>query len=394
MKSTFFLFILMNSFFLSCSFSHYDLVSPENNQKTNNLPTFYIHPSPVSKDFYSPVTIIYKGETYKAKGKIHGGQSSFYPKKSYTFKFPKDHLFSDPENPLFQKRRKIILTSNYDDHSYMRNSLAYFFWNKLDNKFKVNSFSSEVYKNGSYEGLYTVVDFIDKDYLIRNGQNPNANLYKGITNDVNFYLKDNLLIGFEKKEGNPVAGEEGAFLDLRNFIDLVNNLSLTENGFASKFEKIADTQSYYDWWFFISFLKAYDSIGKNSYHYHDLSFGGKWHCIPWDFNFSFGKISHFQKIAPGFDPSAVSQNAIFKKLVPNPVFSEIYKERYSKLLRSKLSLSVILNKVDKLYYELRKSAAKDGDKWSKPSLDREIIYLKNWLTKQHDIFSKFYNENS
>jgi len=382
---------------------NYNLVSPDDEHTRNGLSVFYIHPKPISKDFYSPVTLIYKGETYEIEGKIRGAQTALYPKKSYTLKFSDDKLFSDADlHTNFVDKKKIALLSNFDDNSHIRNRLAYFMWNLMDNGFKINTASSEVYTNGSYEGLYTVVDFIDEVFIERNFDDGNGiatggELFKGVRNGVDFRIKSDLLSGFEKKLGEPVAGDEGAYDTLRDFIGTIN--SVPEGEFVTEFDKIADEQSYYDWWFFICFMKAWDSRGKNSYHYKDPS-TGKLHYIPWDFNESFGQSWNTKRLAAGFDP-ATSINGISDRLIDHPDIKTAYDTRYDGLLDNELALSEFTAEIDRLYAEVETAAKADYSKWGSTyrgfrvwddrndytTVDEEFQYIKDWITTQHTLFT-------
>lgn len=402
MKYKIFTLLCLTLLFTTCSLLQYDLVSPIDEHTSNGLSVFYIHPKPVSKDYYTPATVIYRGETYQVEAKIRGGVTALYPKKSYTLKFPDDHLFSDinidPVNGDFTNRKKLVLISNFDDNSYLRNRLAYFMWNQMDNNFKIHSFSSEVYTNGAFEGLYTVTDFIDETFIERNSFSTDGQLFKGSTADVDFKMKSNLLSGFEKKMGSPIAGEEGAYDALEDFILLINNTS--DADFSTEFANAADAQEYYNWWFYISFMKGWDSAGKNSYHYFDSSTGGKWHYIPWDFNQSFGQSWDTKRLIPEFNPTDVGQNAIFKRLINDPIFKSNAAPLYSTLLSGKLTKANLLNEVDRLNTEINASAKRDFSKWKKKyknfrlwdgrsdftSVDEEISYIKNWITDQHDLF--------
>jgi len=231
-----------------CSLMNNDSVNPLINQMSNGLPVFYLHPKPVSKDFYSPVTLIYKGTTYEAEGRIRGGGSAYYPKKSYTIRFSDNELFNDPDvgENGFENRKKLVLISNFDDNSYIRNRLSFWVWNQIGNwvdrieapaiikSFEIDTFNSVVYLNGAYEGLYTVVEFITDDaeydtendgYIGRNGFLSGGNIFKATTYEGDLYMRSDLKDGFEKKSGLPVAGEEGAYTDLEEFITFINNSS-------------------------------------------------------------------------------------------------------------------------------------------------------------------------
>jgi spore coat protein CotH len=403
------IYLIFSAIFMaSCSLMSYDAVLPYEDQSEDGLSIFYIHPKPVSGDYYTPVTVIYKGETYEAEGKIRGGVSAYYPKKSYTLKFDDDNLFSDPDagEKGFTDRKKLVLASNFDDNSYIRNRLAFWMWNQMDDDFQIDTFSSPVYLNGSYEGLYTVIDFIDEYYLDDTGFDSDGDMFKGTTDDADFYMKSDLVAGFEKKTGLPEAGDEGSYDSLESFITTVNESSDTE--FDSDFETYADVESYYDWWFFTSFMKAWDSTGKNSYHYLNPD-DSKWYYIPWDFNQSFGQSWDTSRTDTGFNPDTYDQNGIFYRLI-NSDYKTTYDSRYSTLLETggELEVSDITAKITELYSEVETAAKKDFEKWEDDymdnsslfytwsdrddytTVDEEIDYIKNWVSDQYDEFIAVY----
>lgn len=412
----------------TCSLMSYDSVDVYEDLYLDDLPIFYIHPKPPSKDYYTDVTVIYKGETYEAEGKIRGGGSAYFPKKSYTIKFDEDNLFSDTDiettNEIssgtstgFSEREKIILVSNFDDNSYLRNRLAYWMWGQFENSFTIDTFSAPVYLNGAYEGLYTVVDFINEDYLEEQDADVDGELFKGVTEAADFYNDSDPLEGFEKKAGTPEEGVEGAFDNLEEFITAIDESS--DSDFETVFETYADVQSYYDWWFFCSFLQAWDSDGKNTYHYYGSvdSDDVKWHFIPWDFNQSFGQRYNTKRLTPVFDTDTISNNGIWYRLIDSDfqdgTYSTTYNfnERYSSssgLLSSSSTSNIykdtLTDMVDDIYADIELAAERDFEKWEEEyidewddvrdddytTVDEEIAYIKNWIDEQYDLFDDVY----
>jgi len=360
----------------------------------------------VSKDRYTPLTIIYRGNVYEGEGKIHGGISTTYPKKSYTIKFSEDNLFSDSSlgDGQFMNRRKVIIHSNFDDNSFIRNRLAYWIWNRVEDTFKISSDNVVLFTNGEYEGLYTITDLIDDYYIERTTGAPiSGNLYKAITTEADFYVHDQAFTGFEKKYGAIEAGNEGSYDDLVELITLANSSSTI---FNSTFGEIASVESYYDWWFFTNLIMASDSKGKNSYHYHPEN--SKWRTIPWDFNCSFGQDYKTARVTSSFTPYVHSENAIFNKLINNPHFSSGKDNRYRDVLANSLSLELILSKVDSLEQQLLIPAQRDFEKWEESykefskwsnrsdftTVESEIAYIRSFISEQHPRLTSFFSESN
>ncbi len=145
-------------------------------------------------------------------------------------------------------------------------------------------------------------------------------------------------------------------------------------------------------------MKAWDSDGKNSYHYQDPS-DGKWHYIPWDFNESFGQSWDTERSASGFNPDRTI-NGISDRLIWDPAYESNYDSRYYSILRNELELSDFTDKIDDLYAEIETAARADFNKWGSTyrdfrvwenrsdftTVDEEIQYIKDWITAQHALF--------
>ncbi|OQY37408.1 MAG: hypothetical protein B6229_08510 [Spirochaetaceae bacterium 4572_7] len=372
----------------------------------DGLPILYIHPKPTSHDFYTPLVLIYKGREYKAEGKIRGAASAYFPKKSYTIKFEDDDLFFTDEG---SEKKKIVLNSNFDDNSYIRNRLAFYIWDKLDNNFSISTSSKVIYMNGRYHGLYTMIDYIGEDFIMENSTEEalkdvqsqhDYSLYKNKLKDADFSSVNNP-VGYEKKLGYPEPGSPGDMNDIKEFISIIQS---SEN-FNEKFEQFADSKSYFDWWFFTSLIKAEDSAGRNSYHFHNLV-TDKWYYIPWDFNASFGQNVKTGRIVPSAGDGLIYRNDIFKKIVNNSFFTEKYIPDYLILLDTDLSLDSILAEVDRLFNEIRLAGKKDEKVWrdiykkhfnlndrkDSTTMEEEILYIKNWIKEQHALWYEQFKE--
>lgn len=373
---------------VGCSILDTENINPYLDQTEDNLDIIYIHPKPVSHDYYTPVTLIYKGIEYEAEGKIRGKGSALFPKKSYTIKFDDGDLFDDGSD---YSKKKIVLASNFDDNSYIRNRLAFDLWSTLDTNFTINTDSKVVYLNGEYEGLYTLIDYIGEDFIEHNKTD--------LTSQNQYSLYKNLTY-YEKKLGYPEEGSVGDDDDIEQFFDYIND----DDNFNSNFEKYADAQNYYNWWFFVSFISAGDSVNGNSYHFHDLTDDGKWIYIPWDFNQSFGQDFSLLLVEPSAGDGLINGNIIFQKIVNNDYFSSQYSADYNSQLAGDWSLTNILAKINSFADEVEDAAQKDEDKWRADrkdfyeersdftTFDEEIIYMKEWITEQHALWSDKYSD--
>ncbi|HET8940195.1 MAG TPA: CotH kinase family protein [Polyangiales bacterium] len=382
------------------------------------LPVFHLTTDPgLNDDNYTPATIVYRGHSYAgAEAKLRGASSLAYPKPSFTLKFTKADKFSEPGFAGgFFKKRKITLTTTFDDNSYVRQRLGYELWNRLDpSHIKVQTYNAVLFLNGEYFGLYTVTDHVD-GYLMEDfGLRQDGDLYKARSVNANFratrngsqVLKETLHEGFTKEEGLPEAAEPGAFDNLEDFVRWVND-AMPEQLAAEADSRIA-VRDYEDWWIFVSFIAADDSVTKNAYHYRDPALAGSlWRFVPWDLNHSFGQQWNTERASPtvtrpeGLYPQ---MNNLFEKLLAGPRGGGM-RQRYAETLaRDAFALDRVSELFDAMVAEVDASAHRDEQLWGAKyrsfgrwntrtdftSFEQEIQYVRQWIKDRHAYLESLY----
>ncbi|HEU5055985.1 MAG TPA: CotH kinase family protein [Kofleriaceae bacterium] len=357
------------------------------------LPVLFLSPPPEAEEPYVPVTVVYGGVEYSAEGKLRGASSLDYPKKSYILKFD-GQRFGDPDSDGgFLNKRRIVLTSTFDDNSYIRQWLAFELWSRLEPTIEVQSYVAVVYQGGTYFGLYTVTDHIDGELMRASGLSEEGNLYKAINHDANFRLtnadgadKGTLHDGYEKKEGEP----EGDFADLDALVDFV--ATSDDPTFAAQIGERVELADYEKWLIVASYSRADDSAGKNSYHYHDAT--RSWRVAPWDFNASFGQDWTTRRA--GAEPVEFYQwaNRLFERLLADPALGPAFRQRYRDALAGPLALDSVLATIDGWAAAIDFGARRDWARWEGAyrsfgrwsdrsdwtSYQEEVQYVRDWLT--------------
>lgn len=361
------------------------------------LPVLFISPRP-STEIYEPITVVYRGHTYAAEGKLRGASSLGYPKNSYTLKFPGDH-FAEPDRAGgFLDKKRIVITSTFDDNAYVRQRLSYELWNRMDpGHIPVQTYSASVYMDGEFWGLYTVTDHIDDNHFAAHGLPETGNVYKAYNHDANFALRQydgdpkvTLHDGYEKKEGLPLAGDPGAWDDLDALVDFAANADTAT--FAAELPARVDVRDFRDWWIFVTYLLASDSGGKNCYLYHDPA-GGPWRYVPWDFNHSLGQSWQTLRTDPDDWDDFRSKNRIFVRMMDDPALAAPLADRYRAMLAGPLADAAVLGLFDAMVAETRAVAVRDWRKWGAAyrtyrgwngrddflDLDGEVAYVRQWI---------------
>lgn len=112
-------------------------------------------------------------DTLKNVGfRLRGNTSRFSQKKSFKISF---NTFVSGRK--YQGVKKINLNGQHNDPTMIREKLFYDIWNRCGMPRRRTTFV-RLYINNNYYGLYTGLEELDKDWLVRNFSSPNGNLYK------------------------------------------------------------------------------------------------------------------------------------------------------------------------------------------------------------------------
>jgi CotH protein len=396
-------------------------VSPVTYTEEFGLPVVHLAvDATINDQEYIPASITYRGHTFQgAEAKYRGQTSLGYPKKSFTLKFAKDDRFGDTLRAAgFSDKRRVTLTTTFDDNSNVRARLAFELWNRLgSDHIQVQTYSAVVYLNGEFWGLYTVTDHVDDNLMKNNGLPEEGNLYKARTHDANFRLtrdadpqlpKESLSEGYTKEEGTPAEGEPGANADLEDFVRWV--ATSTSEVFLAELGTRLVQRQYEDWWLLVSLIIAGDSAGKNSYHYRDPSPGApdaRFHVVPWDFNDAFGQTfynDHAGREADRDPEELAVYNRLFERLLEQPSTRASLIARYRSVLDKEWELGSVLQAFDAWAAENESVAVRDESKWaasyaayfaaarSTPLTThaQEMAYVRQWIIDRWSFVGQYY----
>jgi spore coat protein H len=355
--------------------SNVPIADPALYTREYGLPVFHLSTAwNINDDDYTPAQLVYRGYRFAdVQAKYRGATSRKYPKRSFTLKFAKSDPFVEEAHD-FHGARRVVLTSTFDDNSYLRQRLAFTLWNRMAPAvLPIANYTAVVFLDGEYQGVYTVTDHIDDDYLGQVGESKDGNLYKGRTHDANFRLttakgrdKANLHVGYTKEEGLPEAEQPGAFDDLDELVRWI--ATADDESFAAELDTRLVRSDFEGWLMLCATIAANDSTDKNSYLHHDPWASGdaaRWRFFPWDFNASFGQDYSTRRLpieAYTLDDLG-RNNELFDRLLNDPQLRAALVERYRELLQTRWSLDSVLRTWDDWVREIAPSALRDERKW-------------------------------
>lgn len=284
-----------------------------------SLPRIEITYDQLAADVYHPGTfkLIEKGDTIQELMTIrHRGASSLqYDKPSYAVKLC-DSTGTKVEDKLLGMRKSHywILDAMAIDKARMRNRVAMDLWLEFSRKpwyynqepKLVNGYQGqmvEVYVNGSTQGIYCLMERVDRKQLKTQKYVDSLGVQGAIYKNTNYtilsrYWQDyrnpiptdqsGVWDGFEQKEPDWEDGEPICWKPLERHINAIRKTTNATH-FADTIITHLDIPVFIDYVLFTQLLSARDNVGKNLYlsFYHINSL--KVLYTPWDLDHSWGR---------------------------------------------------------------------------------------------------------
>lgn len=319
-----------------------------------------------------------------AKVKLQGNSSLGYPKKNYTVKFYNDAKFKskdDVDLGLNFVNSKYVTKANWVDHSHARNIVSARLWSRIvkmrshvpdglkasPNYGAVDGYPITIYFNDVYNGLYTLNipkdDFtygLDKSNPLHCAicGNWNNNGNTSTTSAVEFRV-----VGTEGWDNEvPEVWNNDTTNGLKNLIKFV--MESTDDEFRAGLDHYLDVESAIDYYLFVYFVCAIDSLGKNIILVtYDAV---KWYMCAYDLDSTFGLFwngSKFQDADLKCPEQYQETNSLLFQRIEK-CFARELKERYDLLRSTVLNVENVHREFDRFMSLIpNKEYRADADKW-------------------------------
>ncbi|MDG2123228.1 MAG: CotH kinase family protein, partial [Verrucomicrobiales bacterium] len=201
-----------------------------------------------------------------------GGTATNWPKKNYKIEFnDANHFEFKPSAPPVDE---FNLNATYTDKSYLRARLTAEFG--LDAGLpSPETFHFRVQQNGGFFSVALFVEQPDRDFLDRNGLDPDGSLYKGGPGS-NYTSPSS----FEKKTRRHERAR-----DLQILIGSLRRPGETRDHFV--YDNI-NLPAQINFLAVVCLTQNIDASDKNHYLFRDTEGTGEWHMLPWDLDLTFG----------------------------------------------------------------------------------------------------------
>ncbi|MFZ1517295.1 MAG: CotH kinase family protein [Ignavibacteriaceae bacterium] len=352
---------------------------------------------------------------------IRGSSSTMFDKKPYGFE-TQDSAGNNANVSLLSmpKENDWVLYASYSDKTFLRNEIPYYLTRSLG-IYASRTAYCELFINGSYRGLYVLMEKIkqDKNRVDIAKLNPQDTTGIELTGgyilkvdkpyDYGWQVNVNPLYGFDKTyyqyhdpDSAELAPQQRAYI--KNFMFKVestlvsSNYADTINGYA----KYIDVESFVDYFLISELVKSVDAYRFSFYMYKEKDDdGGKLHVGPiWDYDLAFANYGENAWEQPwktsdwNADIVAWKRTYFMKRLFSDQNFKNKLKERWIEIRNGAFSNSNILTFMNETVDSIREARIRNFIKWPiigvyvwpnyfiGATYEDEVTFLQNWIVQR------------
>ena len=313
---------------------------------------------------YFPAVVTIDGNIVDSVGVRYKGISSFEAApgiEKYPLKIDLNEFVSGQS---YDGLKKINLNNNIQDVSCMRAKLA----SEIMHRMGIAAprvAHAKVYVNGSYRGIYSLVEQIDKTFVRNNyAADSTGYLHKawglpiGYGNQ-NWGGQDTSQMFLSNWAPLKTKKSTNNYQLLRAFIDACNNV--TDLEFENDVNGMFDLETFIEQQainMIIGDIDHYCASAWNFYMYLNPD-DNKWYMIPWDYDLAFGTQIPWRNIENPADPNLYDQTSdlfdqdeclLNKRMFNSPSLKTRYHEALCEVINHGMDSLWINNRIDEISY--------------------------------------------
>lgn len=344
--------------------------------------TIYKEEGDITSEYtYMAAKVDFDGQIIDSTGVRLKGNSSYWTegqKKSIKLKFNK-FISGQKLDGL----KKVNLNNNFNDPTLMREKL---FLDMLQNNgvHAPRCTYARVYINDVYWGLYTMVDHVDKVFLLSHFHDKRGNLFKGdkepwLTCAYLAYYPDPI----EYRNCYTLETNEDLndWSDLENLIHIINHVPLSEYGITVN--TVLNLESFINAWaanvVFVN-VDSYVATGHNYYIYHN-PVTDRFEWITWDVNEAFGlwnvgmPLEQLYNLDIFYLPeNPESERPLAYFMLQDSVLRKMYTDKVFDLVYNEFNPEMLYPKIESLYNLIKDDVYSDTNKiLSNENFERNIF---------------------
>jgi len=326
--------------------------------------------------------------------KNRGGFSSRFPKKSYELNLEKDISLAQ-----LPKDDDWILNANFIDKTFLRHILSYeLFQNMNKNNVSSKSKHVELFINNEYQGLYVLMEKLDKSSLGIKAQDSLSFIFKdphlfresysNITPQKPYNFHQQTFPKISKSDNNKLMD------DIRDFI-----LNCSNEVFSDSISKIFDLENIIDWHLLLLITNNSDGLLKNFYLYKQSN-TSLIRISPWDYDHSFGRDGD-NELHLYSTKINIHRSILFARLLKHNWYKIRLKTKWDKLNKTSiLTREGLKLKISKKYEEFHELIEKNNQLWCNDShyyhdhnnIEQEIQIMYRFIEERHAELELYFNE--
>lgn len=333
---------------------------------------------------YIAGTVTIDGTVLDSVGIQLKGNSSYYNypsnKKPFTFSFDEYK-----GNQRYDGLKNINLNNGYQDPTLMREKMFLDFLNE-QNLFAPRANYAKLYINGTYWGLYLMVERVDKNFVKNRVGNKQGNLFKGDNASaacatLQYHGVMSAYYNCYTLKTNTTAND---WSDLVNFCYEIYATDTTE--FKDSLEAIFNTPSFIGSWAACNLFVDFDSYAfrypHNYYIYHNTA-TNKFDWITWDVSTAFGMdvpgtVSQIENTSILYTTPPSSNHPLTNRMLADSFYRAKYLNTVCRYANYSFLPSVLNPKIDSLTNLIRADIYADNQKqYSNQNFDSNIIKTIN-----------------
>ena len=381
-----FYIIIFHLFFICC-------------EKKQNTHKIYIQADKTITNQKQDIIIYTSKQAHKllANIKVRGGFSIKFPKKSYEIDLNNDiSLLGLPEDDDW------ILNANFIDKTFLRHVISYEVFQDMNSQnIASNTRYTELFINNEYEGLYVLMEKIDKSTLGIELEDSLSFIFK----DPHIFRKDYHNIT-PQKENNfhqqtfpkiKDKNQNHIITKMRDFI-----LNSHDSIFTLNIDQFFDINNIIDWHILLLITNNSDGILKNFYLYK-INEETPIRISPWDYDHSFGRDGD-NELNLNKRKVNLKRSILFDRLLKFNWYKTRLTERWIYLNNKDIiSVQGLKKRIKKKHQLLINLIDKNNKKWPNNhpiyyddnNIDKELQIMYEFIDKKHIELNKYFeNINS
>ncbi|HEV8543332.1 MAG TPA: CotH kinase family protein [Verrucomicrobiae bacterium] len=331
-----------------------------------------------------------QGKRQSGVARIHGASSQAYPKKSFGLTLDAPVSWLGMSNSAHW-----VLNAAFVDRSLMRHKLSYDLFRSLSAtnapRLAAASRFVEVNVNGHYEGVYLLMERVDRGLLGLRRYESNATqhacIYKAVDHSANFDQPGHW--GYEQREPDPLVTAYWEPLDgFNRFVSSANDREFFDpvNGIVARL----DLENTIDFHLLILVTSNMDGFDKNLLLARDAPRTNgpptRLFFAPWDYDATFGRNWEASRLGS----TAWLSNHLFDRLLSDPAYRQKFIARWKQLRERQFSVQSIDALINQNVQTLGDAPERNAARWrdaqdmypDRLTFKEDVAQMKDWVRRR------------